>query len=227
MDFSSVIIKLCVPWFYVYFVKVHCGCGVGRLIQWGAGDKVGGGKKCRFRKERRLRHFFFFIDSVNPWYYWIHQHFILAQKGAKEERESFAVSFLLLLHCSSVAFTDFLTVQAIRKTWTCLPFFFIFLLLMRVVSAFFRCCFSAFYCFMDLRLRCVVDKLVVDKWRVKRWCYWGCGYLRREGGARTEWREDSHPLSIIFLCFFCCWGLATSFSATAVYICYDSRLLLR
>lgn len=42
----------------------------------------------------------------------------------------------------------------------------------------FRCCFSAFYCFMDLRLRGVVDKLVVDKWRVKRWCDWGCGYLR-------------------------------------------------
>lgn len=179
------------------------------------------------QKREKASPFFFFIDSVNPWYYWIHQHFILAQKGAKEERESFAVSFLLLLHCSSVAFMDFLTVQAIRKTWTCLPFFFIFLLLMRVVSAFFRCCFSAFYCFMDLRLWCVVDKLVVDKWRVKRWCCWGCGYLRWEGGARKEWREDSHPLSIIFLCFFCCWGLATSFSATAVYICYDSRLLLR
>ena len=104
--------------------------------------------------------------------------FHFAQKGAKEERESFAVSFLLLLHCSSVAFMDFLTVQAIRKTWTCLPFFFIFLLLMRVVSVFFRCCFSAFYCFMDLRLWFVVDKLVVDKWRVKRWCCWGYGYLR-------------------------------------------------
>ena len=33
----------------------------------------------------------------------------------------------------------------------------------------FRCYFSVSYCFMDLRLLCVVDKLVVDKWRVKRW----------------------------------------------------------
>ena len=63
--------------------------------------------------------------------------FHFAQKGAKEERESFAVSFLLLIHCSSVAFMDFLTVQAIRKTWACLSFLFIFLLLLRVVGAFF------------------------------------------------------------------------------------------
>ena len=59
MDFSSVIIKLCVPWLYVYFMKVHCGCGVSGLIQRGASDAVGRGKKCRFRKERRLRHFSF------------------------------------------------------------------------------------------------------------------------------------------------------------------------
>lgn len=130
--------------------------------------------------------------------------FHFAQKGAKEERESFAVSFLLSLYCSSVAFMDFLTVQAIRKTWTCLPFFFIFLLLIRVVGAFFVGILVLFYCFMELLSQCVVDKLVVDKWRVKCWQHWGCGYLRREGGARTEWKEDLHPLSIIFLCFFCC-----------------------
>ena len=64
---------------------------------------------------------------------------------------------------------DFLTVQSIRKTWTCLPSFFIFLLLMRVVGAFFVVILVQFCCFMDLWLRGVVDKLVVDKWRVKRW----------------------------------------------------------
>ena len=37
--------------------------------------------------------------------------FYFAQKGAKEERESFAVSFLLLLYCSLVAFMDFFTPQ--------------------------------------------------------------------------------------------------------------------
>ena len=137
--------------------------GVGELIQWVAGDEVGGGRKCRFRKERRLRHFFFFIDSVNSWYYWIYQCFIFTQKGAKEERESFAVSFLLLIHCSSVAFMDFLTIQVILKTWTCLLFFFIFLLLMRVISVFFLVFLALFYCFMDLWLRGIVDKLVVDK----------------------------------------------------------------
>ena len=72
---------------------------------------------------------------------------------------------------------DFLTVQAIRKTWTCLPFFFIFLLLMRVVSVFFVVILVLFCCFMDVRLRGVVDKSVVDKWRVKRWYDLGCGYL--------------------------------------------------
>ena len=127
--------------------------------------------------------------------------FHFAQKGAKEERESFAVSFLLLLYCSSVAFMDFLIVQAIRKTWTCLLFLFAFLLLMRVVSAFFRCSFSAFYCFMDLRLRCVVDKLVVDKWRVKRWCYWCCGYLRR-GGERAQNGEKICILCPLFFFVF-------------------------
>ena len=39
MDLSSVIIKLCVPSFYVYFMKVHCGCGVGELNQRGTGDE--------------------------------------------------------------------------------------------------------------------------------------------------------------------------------------------
>ena len=163
------------------------------------------------QKREKASPFFFFIDSVNPWYYWIHQHFISLKKA----------------HCPSVAFMDFLTVQAIRKTWTCLLFFFIFLLLMPVVGVFFVVILVLFCCFIVLWLWCVVDKLVVDKWRVKRWCDWGCGYLGWEGGARAEWREDSHPLSIILLCFFCCWGLATSFSATAVYICYDSGLLLR
>lgn len=104
--------------------------------------------------------------------------FHFAQKGAKEERESFAVSFLLLLYCSSVAFMDFLTVQAILKTWACLLFLFAFLLLMRVVGAFSVVILVLFCCSMDLRLRGVVDKLVVDKWRVKRWYDWGCGYLR-------------------------------------------------
>lgn len=73
---------------------------------------------------------------------------------------------------------DFLTVQDIRKTWTCLLFLFIFLLIMRVVGAFFVVILVSFCCFMDVRLRCVVDNLVVDKWRVKRWYDWGCGYLR-------------------------------------------------
>lgn len=147
--------------------------------------------------------------------------FHFAQKGAKEERESFAVSFLLLLYCSSVAFMDFLTVQAILKTWTCLLFLFAFLLLMRVVSAFFRCCFSAFYCFMDLRLWCVVDKLVVDKWRVKRWCDWGCEYLRWEGGSahRMERRFASfvHYFSLFFLLL----------RSRYVVFCYGSVYLLR
>lgn len=99
---------------------------------------------------------------------------------------------------------DFLTVQAIRKTWTCLPFFFIFLLLMRVVSAFFRCCFSAFYCFMDLRLWFVVDKLVVDKWRVKRWCCWGCGVvdILGEGGERAQNGEKIRILCPLFFFVF-------------------------
>lgn len=104
------------------------------------------------QKREKASPFFFFIDSVNPWYYWINRHFILAQKGAKEERESCAVSFLLLLHCSSVAFMGFLTVQAILKTWTCLLFLFLFLLLMRVVGAFFVGVLVLFYCFIDLLL---------------------------------------------------------------------------
>ena len=89
------------------------------------------------QKREKASPFFFFIDSVNPWYHWIYRCFIFAQKGAKEERESFAVSFLLLIHCSSVAFMDFLIVQVTLKTWTCLSFLFIFLLLLRVVGAFF------------------------------------------------------------------------------------------
>lgn len=179
------------------------------------------------QKREKASPFFFFIDSVNSWYYWIYQCFIFTQKGAKEERESFAVSFLLLIHCFSVAFMDFLTVPVILKTWACFSFLFIFLLLLRVVGAFFVVILVLFYCFMDLRLWCVVDKLVVDKWRVKCWCYWSCGYLLREG-ERPQNGEKIFILCPLFLfVFFCCWGHATLFSATAAYICYDSGLLLR
>lgn len=105
------------------------------------------------QKREKASPFFFFIDSINSWYYWIYQCFIFTQKGAKEERESFAVSFLLLIHCFSVAFMDFLTVQVILKTWVCLSFLFVFLLLLRVVSAFFFVILVVFCYFMGLRLQ--------------------------------------------------------------------------
>lgn len=60
MGLSFVIIKLCVPWFCVYFMKIHCGCGVGELIQLGAGDEVGGAGDAASEKREGFAIFLFY-----------------------------------------------------------------------------------------------------------------------------------------------------------------------